>query len=207
MRARARALCTKSLDLTWGAQLATRDSPSRLPRPGAHRCTHQVVHYTIFANYRLPNLVCSSKHLVTSFSQFTGCPPKDRTRINQREFGRRFSFVLRLTFLWGVTGAPWRRGAASGDGVSPRGPGRSHGRKFWLFERISKQKNTPPIDVQHLVRKLSSRSARFWTHRGCETGQKDASWRGDGQGGCTRRAGARARAPRHMRGRRAGAHL
>ena len=119
MRARARALCTKSLDLTWGAQLATRDSPSRLPRPGAHRCTHQVVHYTIFANYRLPNPVCSSKHLVTPFLQFTSCPPKHRTRINQREFGRRFSFVLRLTFLWCTAVNCARRRHVPGLGYHP----------------------------------------------------------------------------------------
>ena len=83
--------------------------------------------------------------------------------------------------------------------VLPRGPGRSPGRKFWPLQRHFNAENHVTMTYSTLL-ESSRRDLRDSGHtRGCEMGQKD----GPGRAG-TGRAGARARAPRRMRGARAG---
>ena len=106
--------------------------------------------------------------------------------------------------LGGATRPPDRRGGASRDGCSMRGPGRSPGRKFLPLKRFFRPKSRTQQAYS-----TSFKSSRRDRHESGHTGVVGCETRGLRMvhGARGRAARVRARAPRRMRGGRAGAHL
>ena len=110
----------------------------------------------------------------------------------------------RACVLGDVTRPPDRRGGASRDGCSMRGPGRSPGRKFLPLKRFVRPKSRTQQAYS-----TSFKSSRRDRHESGHTGVVGCETRGlrMAHGARGRAARVRARAPRRMRGGRAGAHL
>jgi len=106
--------------------------------------------------------------------------------------------------LWAATRPRDRRGGASRDGCSMRGPGRSPGRKFLPLKRFLRPKSRTQQAYS-----TSFKSSRRDRHESGHTGVVGCETRGLRMvhGARGRAARVRARAPRRMRGGRAGAHL
>ena len=122
------------------------------------------------------------------------------------EIGKNISSPSRTAerVLWAATRPPDRREGASRDECSMRAPGRSPGRKFLPLKRFLKPKSRTQQAYS-----TSFKSSRRDRHESGHTGVVSCETRGAGMvhGARGRAARVRARAPRRMRGGRAGAHL